>query len=464
MPRHARRSVFLALWLAVWLAGPTFAQSVYADTLPWAEPRALNVVDLAGQVPDEVLAGHIVCDGDPGGLILYESSSWAGPKLRIRVSIYPRYDWTGHSGWVTNVPLLGHAPAFDRPSSSAPRSWLRLYHGSVDVTREVVFFGNNRPDLALPINASGEPRYSMGSEFTAVPATLPADGIEIPANWGGFAQIYREYDHLTGVFTIVPSHRPIVTYMGEELLSYPSYIGPGFVGWFEPLMQQMRSKYSDRHPRLALTQPAGANYVLFDYQPMPYNVGAGYWAHDSAKYERNRNQPVAGSVRFAAAGGMLSQDLNHAGPFPLDVWWQDADQSAGPYLSVFTTPIHEITPPEFVVLPGTAYNPCFTNGGCSDAVLRDVDERRATLRVVYLSVQPVLSGLRAIPLRVADTNWTPSMGSHRWNAGAGLSAQIRRVFLPIVLKDASDAPAIPSERPVGFFDPESGRMVGYWSE
>lgn len=454
--------VILAITFVVLSVSGLVLGSVSADTPPWAEPRALNVVDLAGQVADEILRDHIICYGGPGGLNTYVSSSLDGNKLRIRVRMHPRYFWIDdRHGWGTAVASLGHTPVLDRMSSSTPESWVRIYQGKADVTDQVVYYTFAEPDLALPTDPVGDPRYSAEYHPIAVQHPSPADGIHLPANWGGYLAFHAKYDSLTAVFTVHLGNRPKVTYLGHQDLTYPSYIGPGYVGWFGPLMDQMRSKYRDRHPRLAISKPDGANYILFVYDPMPFDLDAGFWAKDADLFAQNRDQPVAGTVRLAGEGGMLSQDLNHAGAFPLGVWWQDADQSAGPYLSVFTTDVQQITPPEFVVLPGASYDSCFVSGGCGKATLADIFNARATLTVVYLKVEPVLAGVRAIPLRVADTNWT-SAASVRPQAQP--MAPFRyRAFLPVV-ESGEPVLVIPPERPIGFFDPVSGRMVGYLAD
>lgn len=441
------------------------ASSSAAQSPPWAEPRALSVVDVAGQVPDSALAGHIVCYGNPGGMLTYQNAWWEGGKLRIRLRAYPRYVWENNQvGWATVVALLGHKPVLDRMSSSAPATSVRLYSGNSDITSQVVYFFYTHPEVTLPSNPAGDPRYSAAQTGVPVSQPIPADGIAVPANWGGHMVLYGIYADLTVVYTVSAISRPVVQYIGEESFAYPSYIGPGFMGWFEPLMQQMRRKYADRHPRIMLQVPPEANYVLFAYEPMPYDNETGYWTRDEQLYARNYRQGVAGTVRMAPDAGMLSQDLNHGGPFPLDVWWQDADQSAGPYLSVFTSsqrPIDRLTPPEFVVLPGTPYDPCFKEGGCSNAVLQDIYERRATIRIVYLKVQPLMVGMQAIPLRIADTNWTP--GSQAGLARRATTALTQRLLLPLVFT-YRPTPLLPAERPLGFFDPNSGRMVGYLAE
>jgi hypothetical protein len=455
------------------LALPWPFATVKAATPPWVEPRALSIVDMAGQVPDAALAGHVINHANPGGLAYFESSSWAGDKLRIQVRAFPRFRWNPpEGGWVTDGPLLGHRPVLDHMSASAPAASLRVYADGVDITHQVVYYGYMRPPLALPVTGSGDPRYDTGNVIAEPPRPIPTDGIPIPANWGGSFSIRAVHPVLTLVWTLSPTVRPTVRYVGEEHFAYPSYIGLGYAGWFEPLMQQMRARYGDRHPRFMLRVPPEANYVLFVYEPQPYDLDTGYWARDHALYAQNKGQPIAGTVRLSPGEGLLSQDLTHGGAFPLDVWWQDADQSAGPYLSVFTPstrPIDRMTPPEFVVLPGTAYHACFKEGGCPASVLQDIYDRRATIKVVYLRVDPIYTGVQAIPLRMVDTNWHPGLAARRdaWGAQTLSPPALRwpvRALLPLVLTPRADRPPLPAERPLGFFDLVSGRMVGYLGE
>jgi len=468
-------STIVLLGLCLLAGWPSLASSPGSPSAPtpssapsWVEPRALNIVDMAGQVSDDVLAGHVVCYGNPGGLVTYQSARWQGGKLRVTVTVYPRFHYeSAQFGWVSKVSTLAHKPVFDRPSSSMPASHVRLYDGARDVTEDVLYIAHMDPALGQPVDSAGDPRYDNAWSYDSVVRPFPADGVPLPANWAGFLTVRNTYHALTAVFTIANTPRPTVQYLGQESLEYPSYVGPGWVGWFESLMDQMRAIYPDRHPRLFLNVPQGANYVLLCYDPLPYDIEAGHWNGDRDLYERNRNQPTGGTVRLAPDASMLSQDLTHAGAFPLAAWWQDADQSAGPYLSYFTAPIDRITPPEWPLVHGTPYSNCYVDGGCSSSVLQDVYDRRATIRVVYLKVTPPTSGVEAIPLRFADTNWSSGMSGAQlkgaavtsaWPAAIGLGSN--RIYIPYIARPPAPIP-LPNERPAGYFVPESGRMVGY---
>lgn len=410
---------------------------------PWIEPRALNITDMVGQVPDAVLQDLIIAYSGGGGLARFVSSQRQGDLMRITVRLDTRRSLNA-GRWITTLCLLGQRPVYDHMGSAAPESWLRLYNGTTELTNQLVWGYIVDPALALPQDdASSYQRYPWRTVFD-FPAT--ANGRYIPANYGGEVVLYGDYPVLTGVFTFRPADRPQVTYLGQQEATFPSYIGVGWVGAFQPLMQQLRSRFPDRHPRIFLNIPAGANYILFIYPPMPFDV------YDSTGY--NLQRPIAGSVRLAPDEAMLSQDLVHGGAFPLQVAWQDADQSAGPYLSLLP-PIDRVTPPEFVVPAGIAYDPCFLSGNCGDAILRQIYDATMTLRIVYLRVEPLYSGTQALPLKVADETWVGLAGAAPW-AAAGEAGATKRLFLPLVRNFR-----LRPERPLGFFDATSGRMVGY---
>ncbi len=428
----------LCVSLPIMLAFAGGRAPLKADSPAWIEPHALNVTDLAGQVPDWVLRDHIIAYSGGGGLAQFVSSEWQGDKLRITVRLNTRRSLNG-GRWITTLALLGQRAMYDHMGSAAPESWLRLYDGATELTRQIVWGYILDPSLAIPLaSASAYERYPRRTEFSF---PEEAEGRRIPANYGGEIVLYEDYPVLTGVFTVRPGNRPQVTYVGQQEATFQSYIGPGWVGAFQPLMEQLRCHYADRHPRIRLNIPAGANYILFVYPPMPFDV------YDGTRH--NLLRPIAGTVRLAPDEGMLSQDLSHGGAFPLQVAWQDADQSGGPYLSLLP-PIDRITPPEYVVPAGIAYQPCFLSGDCSGDILQQIYEAVMPLRIVYLRVQPSYEDTLALPLRVADDTWAGLLIGTSWNATG------RTLFLPL-LRGFRPRP----ERPLGFFDTASGRMVGY---
>jgi len=94
-------------------------------------------------------------------------------------------------------------------------------------------------------------------------------------------------------------------------------------------------------------------------------------------------------------------------------------------------------------------------GNCSDSILRQIYEATMNMRIVYLRVDTPYEGVEALPLKAADETWTggaraPQQGKR------GLDSMSERIYLPL-LRSYRLRP----ERPLGFFDASSGRMLGY---
>ncbi len=451
MPRICGFWCALAIVVANLLGAPVIG-TVRAEAPDWVEPRALNIVDIAGQVPDEVLRGNIVSFGF-GGISRFVSSERVGDRLRIRVRLNPRVFRNTNGSYSITFLLLSQKPHEDHMGSSMPESWLRLYDGATDITDCISFGKLTRADLSFPRAGSGAPdRYQ--DYWINSPFTIEADGLRLPANYGGTLTFEdtKPYDELQAVFTVRPTNRPAVTYLGEEEFTYRSYIGVGDVGKFNRLMLQLRNKYKDRHDMFPLNVPKGANYVMFTYEPMPFDV---YTESAGGGEDLNLLRPIGGTLRMTPDGAMLSQDLSHGGAFPLNVWWQEADQVKGepppPYLSVFRSTVKYVKSPEFTVLPGTPYKPCYLTGSCNDKDLKDIYDRNASLRIIYLKVVPIPGQLTLVPLRMAHF-WTPQ--------SMALAADLQQAQYHMYLPTIGIARNTPL-RPAGWFDPISHRMVGY---
>ena len=321
------------------------------------------------------------------------------------------------------APLLGQRPLFDHLGSVAPESWLRLYHNGQDIPSQLTgaWLDYSEPALvAAETNAAQVQRYPS-LERSLVSFSVEADGIRLSANWGGELKFYGDYDVLEGVYTVRGMvNAPRVTYLGEQQDTFQSYIGPGGVGVFQPLMEQLRGRYDWRHPRIGLRIPQDANYVMFTYPPMPFDINDGTLD--------NLGRPIGGTVRLAPDAGMLSQDLTSGGAFPLRAVWQDADQSAGPFLSLLPT-VDRFTPPEYVVPAGIAYDPCFLSGSCGDGVLQSIHNATMMMRTIYLRVEPQHGDLTFVPLKAADETWSGqaaawrSRALHAGGAGSHLAAR-----------------------------------------
>lgn len=425
------------------------AGAVRAGGPSWLEPRALNIVDLVGQVPDDVLRGTIISAGGPGAVV-FESSSPVGDAWRIRATLYGR---VAHPGWLQGQPLtfvgaLGQMADFDNMGSASPESWLRLYNGSQELTNRLELLSHNTAQLMQPLTGAGE--WQRYPRLQVSPLRFTAEGLYIPANTGADIALRGDYPVLTGDYTVRPRNRPRVRYLGTQQATWQTYIGPGAMGYLTPLMTQMENRYGRRHHRILLEIPAGANYILFIY---PLSPGDPY-SDDPG----NRPRLVAGTVRLSPDHFMLTADFRHSGPFPLRVGWQDADQVLyTPYLSLLRN-FTVITPPEVVLPEGMPYDPCYTQGNCPDAILQRIYDARMPIRIVYLSVQPPDGQFSFVPLRMADDTWTPAMASVAAEAGPGpaRAAGSWRLYLPGILNYRVPAAGCPC----GAFEP-GGRMVYY---
>jgi len=440
------------------LAAPPLTR---AQTATWMEPQALNIVDLVGQVPDAVLEGLII-SWDSGGISRFVSSSQDGDWVHIRVLLDTRRVREG-AGWVSRFNLLGQRPVADHMPSATPESWVHVYDGTHKVTEELTRCDYVEPPRsAPPTDASAWARYPYNAR-TLYAADMPSElhGRHIPANIGGELTIPGDRPVLTAVFTVRRPTAARVTYLGTQEAAFHSFVGPcsvGDMGGFGALVYQLWERYPvTRHTRIRLEIPARANYVLLNYRPMDYDIYSGQY-DDPQDPQSNLFRPIAGTVRLAPDDGMLSQNLNFGGAFPLRVAWQDADQSAGPFLSLLP-PVDRITPPEFFVLPDTPYDPCFREGGCSAELLDAIYNDTEPLRISYLEVVPTVQDAEPVVLKAADDPRLPVTTSAAGSTLAPAGLVGYRVYVPSVTRQVPRWENAP--RPSGIWESVSARMVGY---
>jgi hypothetical protein len=440
----------------------------------WLEPRGLAVIELVGQVPEQLLRGTIVGYDDGIGIVVYESGSRVGNRVVVTTTIYPRLLYPAAGVPVTYLPCLGKEPHFDHMGSVVPPSVLRLYTPTgVEVTSSIDLMHISRMANLQPSGSSLEPfrypseGYGPGQQH---PLPLQSDGLHIPENSGcRIAILGVDYPRLTGVFTLQfePSVRAQV--LGTQQATFGSYIGPGNVGIFTPLMQQMNSTYGHRWWRIPLNIPSGASHFLLKYPPIPgdpttdFPYGPPY---------RNANRPSSGTYRLSKDTTALSADLTISAAFPLQRAWQDADQAPGSvFLPVLTDP-DELEPPEYVLPAGVAYNSCFVVGNCPSSVLKQVYDAQMTVEIVYLSIAKASATGQWVPLRMGGPAWSPSSastplvlsstGQPAESIGAVIEAGVPptdtyRMFLPVVARGEP----VPTGCPCGWFD-GLGRMLGFW--
>ncbi len=413
----------------------------------WIEPRSLNITNLVGQVPDDLLKGVIISSYPWDGIVLFESSSLSGDTMVITTTIHGRLHY-----WGTTLGCLGQVPRSDEMGSAVPQSYLRVYTpGGTEVTSQIT--GGNYWSATLTQPLAGTATWQ--GRYDSLPLTISQSdqGLELPANVGCDLHLSGSYTELSGVFTLPrPAAVPAVDVVSTQSATYWSYIGIGEVGRFRPLMAQMQARYPERHTYIGMSIPPDANYVFAVYQPMPGDyTGQPYDASDP-----NRSLPSAGTTRLRALN--LSGDLANFGAFPLQITWQDADltSSSAPYLPAQRNP-SKFTAPEFVIPPGVLYDDCFIFGTCSNDVLTTIYNTHAPITLVYLSVSAPTAGCELIPLKFAGPYWEPAEENLTPPAGmaASGSPETHTIYLPALSK----SPDL-SQCPCGYFNAE-GQMIGY---
>ena len=453
--------------------------SAAPSALPnWLEPRGLSVVELVGRIPESYLQGTILSYGPSNGIVVYESGTRNGNTVVVNTTIYPRLSTPS---WAPNQLLtyfgcLGQEPHYDHMASAVPRSTLRIYNGAVEVTSQIQFMFLTQMVTQKPVASSSQwnryPRYSYGNSPGYYPLPMTSQGLNIPPNSG--CEIWipgQNYTSLRGVFTLTLDSPVNASVVGSQAATFQSYIGPGDVGIFQPLMQQLKARYGNRDTRVPLSIPAGADYFLLKFPPMP---GDAYTDLIWGPPNLNASRPSGGTYRLAD-DPKLSADMVFAAAFPLQNAWQDADQAKGSEFLPLLTNLPELATPEYVLPAGIAWNSCFTQGSCSREVLGQIHDAVMSLEIVYLSVSKPASGGEWVSLQMAGPAWSPTnlggsaegldfVAAPDTSARAAIafsetSTSTHRIFLPFVSGGSREE--LPTGCPCGWFDP-LGRMLGFW--
>lgn len=465
---------YALLALAILLVGLLGVVTWAAPAFPeWLEPRGLSVIELIGQVPDEYLQGTIISYGDWDGILVYESGSRVDNRVVITTTIYPRFT---RVSWVPNGELtlfgcLGQSPLYDHMGSVVPSSTLRVYDSAgQERTQEIVILEITVMDRLQPSGGSDQSfRYPEVKYGLNRPNPLPLDedGLHIPANSGCIINLPGgDYRTLTGVFTLLVEPSVRTSVRGTQAATFQSYMGVGWVGVFEPLMAQLRQEYGDRHGRIPLSIPAGANYFLLKFPPMP---GDPYTGCCQPPY-LNADRPSAGTYRLADGQTGLSTDMVFSAGFPLARAWQDTDQAPSSYFLPVLEQLPELAPPEYVLPSGIPYNSCFTEGNCPADVLEQIYSAQMDLEIIYLQVTRPADG-QWIPLHMAGPGWSsraldkPPAIQQQPAAIMGTNPRALKVltyshhlFLPLALNPVIEE--LPDGCPCGWFD-DLGRMLGF---
>ena len=457
-------------------AGVSRADEGSTAAMPnWLEPRALSVVELVGQVPEAYLQGTIISSDDGTGIVVYESGTRVGNRVTVRTTLYPRLVThpVDPSRRLTSVGCLGQMPHFDHMSSTVPASTLRIYDkNGLEITSAVrTLFITNVGTRQPSANSKQPQRYPIDVyEHGRQPLPLGADGLRIPASNGCRIWIERtDLYPLKGVFTLELSPSAQVHVLGAQQATFQSYIGPGNVGIFEPLMSQMSEGYGWRADRILLSVPAEADYFLLKFPAMP---GDAYTDSHGAPPYLNADRPSAGTYRLSR-GLDLAADLTFSAAFPLGAAWRDADRAPGTqYLPLTKDPL-ELATPEYVLPAGIVYNNCFVQGNCPASILQQIYDAQMSLEIIYLKVVPPASGGEWVPLRMAGPAWSPSatVASHEMPdpsyEQSATPTTIARTPNTLLARHYAYLPLIaggqrqqePDTCPCGWFDAQ-GRMLG----
>jgi len=422
----------------------------------WLEPSGLNVVDLVGFVPDEYLKGAIISFAT--GIVQYDSGTRSGDQVTLHVRISPRI-LADYSPISSRFECIGQRPYADSWATVAPSSRMKLYANGADITSQVSLWEYFQGGPVLPINNSGG---ATASRYAMVPGKLTFDSgwAIIPANRGCMFYVPGQFDTLTAdfVFSIMPEVS-IMT-LGQEHFQFSSYIGPGNVGWFKALMDQLQAGWGNRHSKFNLNVPSDANYLFVNYPPMAVDAYTGCCTR-SATGDVNIGRPSGGTYRIGNENGQLSVDLTASMGIPIGGQWQDTGGTA--YLPHFSDG-RILAAPEYVVPPGMAFQPCMRDGGCPASLINQIMNAKTPITVTYLAVTRISPNLQRVPLRQVGSNWSPGMASVG-AAGPGSKSLSPadykyHFYFPATRLSPVIPPDDPSGCPCGWFT-DDGRMVSY---
>lgn len=473
--RSKARWVLLSFTLVmlVGLCGAVVVVSADEDAMPaWLEPRGISLIELVGRVPDEYLQGTILSYGDGDGIVVYNSGSRIGNTVRISTTLYPRLTYPP---WAGGAPLssfgcLGQTPHYDHQGTMVPTATLRVWDVTgQELTQQIRHMYLRHMDTLQPSASSLEPFRYPENAYGPVPGQLPLplgpEGLVIPPNSGcRIAILGADYRQLTGVFTLEFDSDVHANIQSTQVITFQSYIGAGSVGIFDPLMQQMRGTFGDRHARVALQVPDRANFLLVKFPPMP---GDAYSDQNVAQPPYpNADRPSGGTYRLSRGLWELSADLTFSAAFPLQIGWRDADQSAGTEFLPVMAGLTDLAPPEYVLAVGVPYHPCYTTGYCDSDVLHQIYDAQMTLEIVYLQVIRLTGNGQWVPVKMAGPAWTPETSletrisdTQELFSTTRITTTTHSIFLPYIAREIQEP--TPVGCPCGYFD-DLGRMLDFY--
>ena len=431
-----------------------------AAQLDWLEPHGVSIIDLVGEVPEEVLRDAIVVYSN-NGMLQYLSGQRTGNTVTINTRVTPRYAGSGASEH-SLVNCLGQPALTDSWPIVSPAGVMRVYENGVEITGEAWLQRFAPGGRMQPLHNPNTFRYPEG-DTTVV--QLTEDGaIPIPENRGCAIVFPGFRSNLTATFTVETPKYIAIRTLGSETFTFQSYIGPGATGEIGGLASQLSRNFPNRHDKFAMNIPEGAQFALVTFPPTPVHP------YVNEPIDLNLQLPGSGTYRIGRKNS-LNLSVDHAVTAAIPLYWQprDADQSGGEtYLPTFTEP-GELASLEYFVPVGVEYNRCMRAGTCSNAIIRQIYDAQMEMTIHYLAVDRINVGLDRIPLKQVGPRWSPGQTTAQIAGQTVIGAVPGTVppangplYLPLVLSDIRpDVP--PADRagcPCGWFTPE-GRMVDF---
>ena len=401
----------------------TFAQETQVQektvnrSAGWLEPRGINVADLVGILPEDVLRDAIVTWDVDNGVAQYESGSRQGNNVSLSV----KYGVSNKN----ELFCLGKTVTEDEYPSPVLAMSMRVFDGNTDVTTRVANTFRYSPisDNTQPVGPPNT-RFRYAEVENATIQRNTNGSIQLPANTGcNFTVTGAALTNPRAEFTFESPVYFSATPIYRTQATFHSYVGGGAGGTgnhnFNSLQAQMSGKYGFRHdgwkPDIINGDPLRiqlfeADYVFVNFPPQPVNP----WAHGAVA-------PGSGSHRFMFSNGSWSyQSVDHSTTtlMPFHTQWRDVDQSGSvqflPTQTIFDR-LHadfpyqtwdEIKAPEYFLPPGVPYNSCMTNGGCSDAILASVFNASYQVDISFYKVERIYPDLVQIPLKLVGNGYS----------------------------------------------------------
>jgi hypothetical protein len=350
---------------------------------------------------------------------------------------------------------------------------MRLYHNGEEVTSEIsscsyVPAGRTKP-IRNPQQSEWLNQYRYWETDFSVDTHFSRDGaLNLPANMGCEIIIhYENYEQLTAVFTANVKQHISVDVVGTEQFTFHSYLGAGYAGLLDKLVDQLKDNYGGRHEKFTLDIPANADYFFLNFPPMPVDA---YTQFPDNRYD-NVGRPSGGTYRIDGSG--LSVDHVNAMGLPLYGHWKDIGHKNYDYIPHFKEP-NKLAAPEYFVPAGVDYDPCMLDGSCPKSLLEEIRNTEMTMTMVYLHVERTDCEMEQIPLKMVGPGWDASNASTTTDhtsvrSIASMNTPLshtstftNHVYLPLVLRRycAFIPPDSPSSQPQGWFT-EDGRMMDF---